>query len=66
MTYTKVKFHLRLNAGGQAVIGHQAPLSGLNGGTDVRMGLGHIPPVILQRLAANESIVFTTLDSCEV
>lgn len=45
------------------LIGHQAPLYYLNGVIDVRMRLGCIPPVILQRLAANKSIVFGTLDS---
>lgn len=45
------------------LIGHQAPLYYLNGVIDVRIRLGNIPPVILQRLAGNESIVFRTLDS---
>lgn len=45
------------------LIGHQAPLYYLNGVIDVRIRLGCIPPVILHRLAGNESIVFRTLDS---
>lgn len=47
----------------KTVIGHQALLYYLNGAIDVRIRLGCIPPVILQRLAGNKSIVFRTLDS---
>lgn len=46
-----------------AVIGHQARLHYLNGVIDMRIWLGCLPPVILQRLAGNKSIVFRTLDS---
>lgn len=46
-----------------AVIGHQAGLQHLNGVVGAGMRLGRRPPVILQRLAGNKSIVFSTLDS---
>lgn len=46
-----------------ALIVHQARLHYLNGVIDVRIRLGCLPPVILQRLAGNKSIVFRTLDS---